>query len=98
MRKLIRRFEWPLFENCVAAANRDAEARPVVGLDWIFCAAERTSEALGALQDVARSWLALGFERGRYLQLMTAGADDATTVALIRRASTINNTLVANKA
>jgi hypothetical protein len=29
---------------------------------------------------------------------MTAGADEATTVALIRRASTINNTLVANKA
>ena len=81
MRKLIRRFEWPLFENCDAAANRDpaanrdAEARPVVGLDWIFCAAERTSEALGALQDVARSCVALGFERARYLQLMTAGAD-----------------------
>jgi hypothetical protein len=75
MRKLIRRFARPLFENCDAAPSGDAEARPVVALDWFFCAAERTSDALGALQDVARSCVALGFESGRCLRLITAGAD-----------------------
>ena len=75
MRKLIRRFERPLFKNCDAARNGNAEARPVVALDWIFCAAERTSEALGALQDVARSCAALGFEPGCCLRLITAGVD-----------------------
>ncbi|MBI3915409.1 MAG: hypothetical protein HY322_00180 [Betaproteobacteria bacterium] len=75
MRKLIRRFERPLFENCDAAPSGDAEARPVVALDWIFCAAERASEALGALQDVARGCAARGFEPRRCLRLITTGVD-----------------------
>ncbi len=75
MRKLIRRFERPLFEHCDAAPNGDAEAAPVVALDWIFGAAERTSEALGALQDVASNCAADGFEPGRCLRLITAGVD-----------------------
>jgi hypothetical protein len=74
MRKLIRRFERPLFEICDAAPAGDAEARSVVVLDWIFCAAERTGEALGALQDAARSCAALGFEPGCCLRLIAAGA------------------------
>jgi hypothetical protein len=75
MRKLIRRFERPLFENCDAAASGDVEAGPVVVLDWIFCAAERTSAALDALRDTARHCAALGFEPGRCLRPITAGAD-----------------------
>jgi hypothetical protein len=74
MRKLIRRFDRPLFENCDAAPSDAAEARPVVALDWCFCAAERTSEALAALQVVARSCAAFGVESGSCLRLITAGA------------------------
>jgi hypothetical protein len=75
MRKLIRRFERPLFENLDAAASGEAEARPVMALDWIFCPAERTGAALDALQDAQRGCAALGFEPGRCLRLITAGAD-----------------------
>jgi hypothetical protein len=75
MRKLIRRFERPLFESLDAAASGEAEARPVIALDWIFCAAERTDAALDALQVARRGCAALGFEPGRRLRLITAGAD-----------------------
>lgn len=75
MRKLIRRFERPLFDNCDPASSGGVEARPVVALDWIFCAAERTSDALGTLGDIARSRVALGFEPGRALRLITAGSN-----------------------
>jgi hypothetical protein len=74
MRKLVRRFERPLFENLDAAASAEFDARPVMALDWIFCAAERTGAALDALQEAARSRAALGFEPGRIMRLIAAGA------------------------
>ena len=75
MRKLIHKFGRPLFENCGAAPSGKVEARPAVALDWYFCAAERSGEALAALQEVASSCAARGFESGRCLRLITAGVD-----------------------
>jgi hypothetical protein len=74
MRKLIRRFERPLFENC-GGGTSSPEAWPIVTLDWIFCAAKRTDDALAALQALADSCAARGLESGRRLRMMTSGGD-----------------------
>jgi hypothetical protein len=84
MRKLIRRFERPLFENCGAAPRTDPEAGPIVTLDWIFCADGRTDDALGALQALADHRAARGFERGRAMRLIATGGD-LPTLLWVRR-------------
>jgi len=76
MRKLCRRFERPLFEDCTTAAGSDtAPASGIVTLDWIFCSPEKTEEILAFLDQHARRHVQQGYNGGQLLRLITPGND-----------------------
>lgn len=70
MRKLCRRFERPLFDICADTLMARSPGSPVVTLEWIFCAPDRTEKMLAALRPHIST-----DAPGRLMRLTTPGND-----------------------